>query len=128
MAFTITHSLLREIVGQAQAVEADILRFFEPHEVDGMGEDAFLSAGQKLDLTLRQRLTDTLSGLDDVMLAEVAAISLAGDGSYAPDEIAELVGSLLERTDRNERMRMLTNEPLIGSMLANGMSALGLDA
>ncbi len=127
MAFTITQSPLREIVRQAQAVETDILRFYEPHEVDGMGEDAFISAGQKLDLTLRQRLTDALSDLDDEMLAEVAAISLAGDGSYAPDEIGELVASLLERTDRIERMKMLTNEPLIGSMLANGMSALGLD-
>ena len=82
--------------------------------------------GHGVDKNVLQQLENTLAKLDDVSLAEAAAISVAGDGSYAPEEMEELVADLMDRTSRDERMKMLTSEPLIGSMFGDGMRCLGL--
>ncbi|MBL8656586.1 MAG: hypothetical protein JNJ92_04400 [Altererythrobacter sp.] len=126
MIFRISKAQLDDILTRAQAVEAEFLRFANVQDLDAMRGDALSMVGPGFDNTILQRLESGLADLDDVSLAEAAAISVAGDGSYGPEEVQELVADLMERTSREERLKMFTGEPLIGSMLANGMSCLGL--
>ncbi len=125
MQLHISGDQLNQVLVSANSVEQEVLRFKDAHEVDGMGEDAFSSIGSDFNQDVRVKFSAMIEEFDDVIVSEIVAISLAGDGSYAPDELEELICSL-EETSRGERMQMITSEPLIGSMIRNGMGCLGL--
>ena len=125
MNFGISKTELTQILSQAQAVDNELFRETGPHDAEGMARKEVLRRWS-LGTDSRKAFEATLYHLDDRTLAEAVAISLAGDGSYAPGEIEELANDLMSSTDRAEKLKMLTDTPQIGMMFYSGMRILGL--
>jgi hypothetical protein len=130
MQLRISPQQIADILVKAQAVEAELLRFIEPHEIALLGDEAFSAAGSDFNQTIRTDLHLAVAQLEDAALCEIIAIWLVGDGTYSWDEFHGLVAKLEADFNREENRekyaKMIINDPCAGSTIHSGATGLGL--
>ncbi|MCT2399638.1 DUF3775 domain-containing protein [Novosphingobium mangrovi (ex Huang et al. 2023)] len=116
---------LEIVLISAQALQAEMLQSMQRHEIVGKVKEASSASGVEQNDEIAMKFKSVLENLDDTAIAEVVAISVVGDGSCNVYEFDELVDNIRNESRQN-KIKLVTNEPLIGNMIHDGMKMLGL--